>query len=347
MVWLKRKARAWATAAFILGGWTRPVQAEDRVVLLDDPARPSPGLISALHIQLTGVARLDVRQDIVNTGISARIQAASGLARSDDVLVVTWTEPAVELAGGGREAVLYVVGRKQGRALLEVVRVPGGEGPDVERSLALKLREVIDEVRHNRARATTVDVTLEPVQSGTPASPAGRWGEAAAVAAALTPLDGRDSGQWGGRMSGGAALRAGPFRLSGLLQMGVFPLVEIEREAAVVRFYELAPGLLVRAQFDHRPWWFGLRGGPQLSVVDAEARAEGSEGEASEVLASFLVGAEVELTIGGGVGIAAAIDLEGRFTRQFFTVAGERVMDLGRVRPIASIALTWHGRAVR
>lgn len=343
MVRLKRNFGGWLTAGFILIAGAARVQAEDRVVLLDDPARPSPGLVSALRIQLTGVAELDVRQDPEMAGVSKRVQVASQLAQADDVLVVTWAEPAVELADGSREAVLYVVGHKQGRALLEVVRVPGGEGPVVERSLALKLRELVDEVRQNREQAAAADVMLEAA----PPPPAGRWDAVVAVAGAVAPLADSDVGQWGARMSGGAAFRDGGLRLAGLLQVAVFPQLEIAQGPSRVRLYEIAPSLLARAQLQHGALWFGLRLGPELSAVKAEGKSANGQGETSEVVASLLVGAEVELQLGAGVGVAAAIDLQGRFKRQRFTVDSDRVVDLGRVRPVASLGLTWNGPAVR
>lgn len=347
MVRLKRKLSAWLIASLILGVWSRDVQADDRVVLLEDARRPNSGLIAALQIQLTGVAELDVRQEPDNPGVSGRVQVASRLAQADDVLLVTWAEPAVELGDGSREAVLYVVGHKQGRALLEVVRVPGGEGPEVERSLALKLREVVEEIRSNRAQAAAADVMLEAAPEPEEPEPAAGWDIAVAVAGAVGPLSGSDLGQWGARMSAGPAWRSGALRLAGMLQVTVFPQVELARGASRVRFYEIGPGLLLRAQLRQGLFWFGVRAGPQLSWVKAEGESATRAGEANELTTSLLVGAEVELPIDDGVGIAAGVDLEAHFKRQHFTVEGERVVDLGRLRPVASIALTWNGPAVR
>jgi hypothetical protein len=345
MVRLKPNWGAVVIAGFILGAAGAQVQADDRVVLLEEPGRPEPGLTSALRIQLTGVAELDVRQAPETPGVSARVQAASELAQEDDVLVVTWAEPAVTLGDGSREAVLYVVGHKQGRALLEVVRVPGGDGPEVERSLALKLREVVDEVRHNRqqAEAASGDLMLEPA----PSRSARGWGATVAVSGAVGPLPGSELGQWGVRMSAGPALRDGSLRLLAMLQLAVFPQLEIARDARRVQLYELGPGLLLRAQLRQRLVWLGLRIGPELSWVQAEGQSARGRGETTEIVPSLIAGLDVELPLADGVSVGAAVDLEARFKRQRFTIDGARVADLGRLRPVASIGLIWNGPDVR
>jgi hypothetical protein len=350
MLRLKGISKGGVTIGLILGCWAVPVHAEDRVVLLEDSrAARGSGLGSALRIQLTGAAEVEVRDLPENAGVSRRMQTASELTQAEDVLLVVWAEPAVELADGSREAVLYAVGHKQGRALVEIVRVRGGEGPDVERSLALKVREVVDEVRHNREQAAPSDLMLEPAAAAadvTAEQPA--WGARVSLAGALAPLSGSDLGQWGARLAGGPAWRDGVLRISGLLELAVFPELEVEVPSAEVRLFELAPGALAHAQWRQADVWIGLRAGLSLSFLAAQGHNAASSGEVSGLVApSWTFGVDVELPIGRGVGVAAALDLQARIRRQRFTVAGDQVVDLGRLRPLVSIALTWSGDGVR
>jgi len=334
-------------ASLILGSWASHVQAEDRVVLLQDPAAPpGSGLASALRIQLTGAADVDVRDVPQDVGVSLRIQAASLLAQADDVLVAVWAEPAVEVGGGAREAVLYVVGHEQGRALVEIVRVPGGEGPDVDRTLALKVRELVDEVRANRAQAAANDLTLEPA-AATVARSEPAWGARVLLAGALAPLSGSDLGQWGARLAAGPAWRDGALRISGLAELTVFPELELGAAAGQARLFELAPGLLGHAQWRQGAVWIGLRAGLFVSVLAAQGQSARGRGEAREIAPSWLAGVDVELPIGDGVGLAAAVDLQARIRRQRFSIDENEVVDLGRLRPVVSIALTWSADAVR
>jgi hypothetical protein len=355
---MKRNLCGWLILSGLLTELHTPARAQeqDKVVLLEDSAQPPrPGLSHALRIQLLDVAAVDVRQWPETSGFSERIQVANGVAAEPGALVVVWAEPTVELPDGSREAVLYVVGREQGRALMEIVRVPGGSGPDVDRSLAIKVGEVVHEVRTNRERAAR-EMMLEPAPAPASALPpphaaaepaeAG-WGLTAALGAVAGPLGGSEFGQWGMRAGAGAAYRSGDVRISGLAELSWFPRLRIARGSSQVRFDELGPGLLARAQLREGSVWLGLRTGAGLSWIDADAQSASSDGEASELVATWLVGFDAEIEIVGGLGLAAAIELQGREPRRRFAVEGEHVVDLGRLRPLALLALTFHDERVR
>jgi hypothetical protein len=347
MLRLKGISRAGLFASLILGCWAARVQAEDRVVLLQDPAAPSgSGLAYALRIQLTGAADVDVRDLPQDAGVSLRVQAASQLAQAEDVLVAVWAEPAVELENGSREAVLYVVGHKQGRALVEIVRIPGGEGPDVDRSLALKVRELVDEVRANRAKAAENDLMLEPAAASSAPSEPG-WGARVLVAGALAPLSGSALGQWGARIAAGPAWREDALRVSALAELTIFPELEVDATAGKANLFELAPGVLAHAQWRQGAVWVGLRAGLALSLLAAEGQSPSGRGDAREIAPSWLAGVDVELPISDGLGVAAAVDLQTRIRRQRFSIDEDEVVDLGRLRPLVSIALTWSADGVR
>jgi hypothetical protein len=333
-------------------------QGPERVVLLEEPGQPSrTELIQALRIQLSGVAALDVRQmPAESSGLSERIHAASQLAEAPDALVVVWAEPTMELEDGSREAVLYVVGRTQGRALVEVVRVQGGDSPDVDRSVALKVRDLVYEVQRNRAAAPqNPELGLEepaapsattPTPAPAPPPAAAPWGLTAAGGVAIGTLSGL--GQWGLALAGGATFDRDPLRLSGRLELRWFPELTAEGSgASEARLSEVAPGLLLRAQWRTSALRLGLRAGIALSFLDADAASARGVGDDAPTVTSLLAGPELELPIAAGFGLSAALELQVRLRRQRYTVLGEELIDLGRVRPLLLLALTWNAADAR
>jgi hypothetical protein len=349
MVRLNRKLGGWLVwaAGCLLPAAQGSAQAEgDRVVLLEDPALPPrPVLGQALRIQLFDRARVDVVQGPAASGLSERVAAASALAQ--DALVVVWAEPTVTLGDGSREAVLYVVGHKQGRALVEIVRVQGGDSPDVDRSLALKVREVVDEVRKNRERGAETGLLLEPLQEPPLplVPPGGGWGATVGVGGAVGPLSG--FGQFGAQLYGGPAYAEARMRLTALLALTWYPELESSQGAATVRLREVGPGLLARAQVRADRAWLGLRAGLTLSFVDAEATSALGRGGDDVRFVSWLSGVDVELPITRAVALSVALDLQTRFHRQRFAVSGREVVDFGRVRPLLLLSLSWNSEAVR
>lgn len=343
MAWLKRTAQS---ALLSLGSGLVLLLADpagvvaqtaEKVVLLEDPAAPPrPGLSAALRIQLVGAALVEAHDAPVATGLARRVRAASELADAEGALLVVWAEPTLALPDGSHEVVLYVVGHDQGRALVEVVRVQGGDSPDVDRSLALKVREVVDEVRRNRALAAGSGLML------TPAEPArGGHGPTLGLGLALGPLSGL--AQWGARVHGGIAVVDGPLRFSGLLALSWHPEVDAQGDGARVSVAEVAPGLLARVGFRTRAVWLGLRAGAALSFIEAQAVSARGSGEASVRVVSFVTGLEIEVPIADGIGLVAAVELQTRARRQRFAVLGDAFVDLGRVRPLALLAVTWSG----
>jgi hypothetical protein len=356
---MKGNLRGWLILGGLLLGPHAPTRAQeqDRVVLLEDPAQPPrPGLSQALRIQLLEVAAVEVRQWPETPGVSGRVQLASQVAAEPGTLVVVWAEPTVELPNGSSEAVLYVVGRAQGqgRAQVEIVRVSGEGGPDMDRSLAIKVGEVVHEVRTQRAQAASLEPppAPPPVAAPPPAptkpAPARAWGLTAALGAVAGPLSGSELGQWGVRAGAGAAYRSGGARFAGLAEISWLPPLRITSGDSQVQLDELGPGLLARAQLREGRVWLGLRAGAGLSWIEAEGQSLLARGTPESLLvATWLLGFDTEIEILGGVGLLAALELQGREPRRRFTVERERVVDLGRLRPLGLIALTFHDERVR
>ncbi|HEX4352342.1 MAG TPA: hypothetical protein VHZ95_05495, partial [Polyangiales bacterium] len=105
------------------------------VLLLEESAEANRGLASALRIQLV---ETQLREATWTPGAAAaeRIRAASELGLEAGAIATVWTERPIALRDGTIETLLYVVTKRGDRALLEVVRVPGNRGPDLDRMLA-------------------------------------------------------------------------------------------------------------------------------------------------------------------------------------------------------------------
>jgi hypothetical protein len=252
----------------------------------------------------------------------------------------------VELADGSQEAVLYAVGQREGRAQLEVVRVPGGRGPDMDRTLALKVRAVVDEMRAQHsglAEPVSSPAQGEAQPAEAPAAPSeAYWTALLAAGVAAAPLARSDFGQWGAVASAGPAWMRGPLRLAATVELGWYPGLDLEHAGASVRYRELDAGLAVNAALRVGDVWLGARSGPGIGFVGATGHAaSGAPGTRDVRIASWFFGLDAELELGAGFGFSFGCDVQARFRRQRFAINGDEVADLGRVRPFARALLTW------
>ena len=352
-------------AAAVFWLWADSARAEDRVLLLDSEAAARPGLLAALRIQLTGAAAVEVRHELPPGDSAARIAYATELSRRENALLVVWAEGPTPLPYGGQEAVLYAAGRREGRALLEVVRVPGQRGPDMDRTLALKVSEVVSELKaaeragaeagaiggagiagapaagHAGESATQPAAALhdaEPIEEEEPAPWQWRPNLGAGVLAA--PQARTDAGQWSAQLHAGVGLRSEPWQLGARLGFGFAPGVTATRDGARVQSTELTPELTLLAQFEQRPLWLGLRAGFALSFVEAQGfTPQGLDRDGSARIPALRFGVDVELPVLAGFSVALAIELEARLLRQRFAVNEEEVADLGQLRPLARLSV--------
>lgn len=312
-----------------------PVQAYDQVVLLQDPSSAGEtGLAAALRIQLRGVAELKQRTGPASGSLPARVHDASALAEREDALLVVWVDEEVDgqTAVGAREAVLYLVGRHRSRALLDVIRVPAGDGPALERSMALKVREVVDGLLRARQQVEPNPLLEEPMHS------AGPWvfdmGLHAAVGVA--PMSDTRAGQWAIQAALHTALQRSSHRFE-LEVAGLFApdaaLASSEQHASV---RELAPVLSGAYLRDGDGAWLGLRTGLAFGSVRVQGLTlDGRRGSAHELAPAWHILGELRLPLGTSAWIDLRVGLEARLVRRRFTIDGDEAVDLGLLRPSA------------
>jgi hypothetical protein len=322
-------------------------QPEPVALLLVTEEGPRPELAGALRIQLTGLTALrEVPEPAPGATLPERIRAAAALGERERALAVLWTEGPIEHADGSRESIVYVVGRSQGRALVEVVRAPGGPDPDLDRTLALKVRELLEALLAARTQSPEPGL-LEPVpEVGEPAAGAAK--EPSAVQARLEvgavagAQAGSTLGQWGGAVAGGPSLIGQHLRASALVELAFYPALGLQRSGSRVRLQALAPALALRADVRAGPLWLGPRLSAALSFVSAQGRdTAAAEGERDVSLLVLATGAGIELPLPPSFACFGALELELRPQRQRFTVRGREVADLGHVRPVVRLGLAF------
>jgi hypothetical protein len=173
-------------------------------------------------------------------------------------------------------------------------------------------------------------------QAGVP-----RVGATLSAGAAFAPLGDTALGQWGVGVSAGPTFELTDFRLSAELALDVFPALRIERGGARVRYRELQPALLAHAQVREGDLWLGAHTGFALSFADARGERPRVTPGSSDRLPAWTVGVDATLALGAGLGVSLGVDLQVRMRRQRYAIDGDEVADLGRLRPLARLALTW------
>lgn len=326
------------TAAAETAAAPRPI-----VLLLHEPAEPRPGLLASLQIQLGDVAEVRASPELTQGSVGDRIAAAAERSKQDRVLLVVWSDAPLQNQDGSQEAVLYAVGRREGRALLEVVRVAGGEGPEMERSLAIKVREVATELIRAEAEAPGPNAlgTQRAAEVSEPDEP--RWGGRLGLFALAGPQPGSALGQWGGLLHAGPGWQSGRWRVSGLLGVAWFPTLTAHGGgAAYVELEELAPRLIFAVQHRVDGFWLGAHAGACVSFVDATGHtAQGHRASTDVRLGSWLLGLGAELQLTAALAAALRAELQTRFVHQRFAVNGQTITDLGSVRPLVHAGLVF------
>ena len=353
---------AWSTAApvaaqsgeLVAAPQEEPAQAQlegqplrARLVLLQiEGAAARPALEPSLRIQLRELELVSERVALP-PDVPSRIAAANRIAEDEAADWVIWADELQTDPGRpADQAVLYVVGRKDGRALIEIVRVPGGEGPEVDRSLAIKVRELVGAEdgaayalgnkelpppgppdTEGGDRGPAPSRTRFSIEAGLQASDEGSAGLAADVFFALAP-----------------SLRTDLLVIAVPLELAIGLPRSSELDGARVEWTELgvAAWLKVGARV-HPAITLGGGLGGKLAFTDAEGvAARGERGESTERLPAILTSLDAELALTEAVATRLTLGLESRLRRQRFLIEGREVGDTGRAVLFGRISAVWH-----
>lgn len=138
----------------LVDGGHSEAHAQAQVALLvAEDAEPRPDFALSLRIHLPpDMAVLEVGTLRAGTSRSERIEQALGAVELHQAQAALWIEGPVTRGDGDREFVLYVIGRRGDRAIVDVLRLTStgdaaASTPDnIDRSLALKVSHLLTDV---------------------------------------------------------------------------------------------------------------------------------------------------------------------------------------------------------
>ena len=328
--------------------WLAPAPPSGaRVVVLSTSDGDSAGFVSALRIQLVGAGAVEEGPTLEGRGTAENIAQATALVSEGRYSLAVWVEKGVA-NGGERDYVLYVVGQKQGRALVEVFRLPEAEGAAADRALAIKVREVLDALLFApAAEPETVSEWVSPepppppvVIAGVSPARAPSWLaelEVRAVVAvpesevepSVLAAGGRRwfLGRWSVDAFGGVELGAG------LAVESAEGEVETSVSGAVAG---------ARAMTTWSELSFGVSAVGALRRVSGKGTTpQGTTGTESVWIPSIGAAVEVRWPASGRLQGKASLGSEVALVRQFFAVNDQPVADLGRLRPSAALGIAF------
>lgn len=354
-------------ACALVGAWTCRAHAEEpRVLVLEQNGAPK-GFLVALQIQLSGLARPERHVVAPLASAAGAIERASQLVRDQGALAAVWVERTPGQAGG--PVVAYVVGDRQGRALIEVVRVPGDRGPELERTTALKVRELVAAMlrgQASRAEAGELLQTAVPPPTAAQASAAEEQPPTAAQPSPALPSEQADEqppttptwaafasagvrlgsqpdlglGRWGFGLGAGPVLELRQFRLAVALGFDAFPSIQVESAGNSARFWEWTVGAALHVQVQSGPVWLGARAGPQLVGLDAHGTTRaGNPGNAAPTSWALSLGLDAEVPLTHFASLLAGLQLQALARRLHLDVNDAELVDLGRVRARVGLEL--------
>lgn len=209
------RLRWWLTmvAALAIAAPDARAQPDRFTVLVLTGADQRPGFVAALRIQLAADADVVAVTAPPGDSLSERLATAANGVGEHGARLAVWLE-----RGPDGSYVLYAVGRRGDRGVIEVGRV--SSGIDADRELALKVGALVDELVHPSPSPVAVlapppreiDAELPPPPAPSPETPdpgALRW-SGLVSAGATTALGLGDPGAQGGLAIGaGARLRRG------------------------------------------------------------------------------------------------------------------------------------------
>jgi hypothetical protein len=238
--------------------------------------------------------------------------------------------------------------------MIEVVRVPGDHGPDLDRTIALKVRELVAAMRRGQAarpEAAQLLQVAEPVSEALPpsaaqptaASPSEQseatgglpptWGTLAFAGVRLGSQPALGLGRWGFGLGAGPRLELRELRVAVLLAFDMFPSIEVEGASDRIRFWEWAASPALHAQRRTGAIWLGARLGPQLVGLGARGTTRGGvAGSATPTSWALIVGLDADVMLTSRVSLIAGVQLQALASRLHLAVNAQDLVDLGRVR---------------
>lgn len=341
----QRRARGAVTAlvcAVVASGpQARALGDVPPVVILDSPGiGPFDEFVAVLRVQVRGSAGVRIGPPVVKGDLGERVGEAAAIMTRQRPLLVVWIEQA-----GESTYVVYAVGSKEDRALVEVVRVPATGSQDVARVMAIKVSNLVDIVLMRRApesRDVAAAFAPPPPRAAEPTTRTGVSLEAGGVGALGA---GDVSGQAGLGLGAAVEVHTRDWVLAGFAAARWLSTIEAEAEVGTMDIRELDGGLGVRA--GRRIARAVVAGDLEVAarVLHAGATAaDGREESATRAVPVTRAALAAEFALTERLGIRATAGIEVALLHQRFLLLDEPIANLGRSRLIAAISGVWHLR---
>ena len=318
------------------------------LVLQAEEQPPRPSLLEALRFQLRETVEVQASERPLAPGTAAlRIGHATDVVTTAHARFAIWLEGTQD-SSGAPGFLLYVVGDRSGRAVVEVVRLAAAsDGPDVDRTLALKVSEIVEGALGSDPPSLGSSLRIRaPLPARAPRAAAPRRLPAARrsfaelmVGGVFRGPGGNSNEQEGLQLGLGYAVETSAlqFVLGASAQL-LTPLTT-RRESAEVRIAEQA------ASADFGLW---TRGATQLGArlqgtirwLHPTSYLGGRQSGSAELLTPALrLAPELRTALGGQASLGLSAGAEWLPVRQRFSLSGVPVADLGQWRVGAAISL--------
>lgn len=301
-----------------------PALAES--ILLWETPTIRPGLCTALRIQLSGVATVTCQPEELAGPLSARIRAVSERVRgSAKIGVLLERDPDPGLVR------MYLVAAHSDQALIALERIEDRPDADVDRSLALKVRDALDVVMTaEAAQRAAPPLPAALVTKPLPSAATQRW-QATIEAGGAASWDAHT--RFSGLLAGGARLNHGPGYGELTVAARMSTAVRAESRFGVVDVAEWGAALSLR--IGRRVGHFGLGALASVGLDRVAARGvtrDGTAGEKSVAALHTDVGLDLRVRLSRGVWIRLAPALQIYPITQRFALDDQLVVELGRLR---------------
>lgn len=325
--------------------------AQDTIVLLtaENTAR-QPRFLDTLRIQLAGLAKVVDGGRLQTRSHSERIDQALGAAEQHEALAAIWVEGPMPRNDGSAELLLYVVGRREDRALVDVLRVPTRSGningdnaspassidASVMRSLALKVRQVLLDLAY-ATDAMALSATTNTSQASASAQLHGLLlaGVIARTASGSWPA------QMGLRVGVGVRVETRSLRLDLLARAHLTPASNVTSKKGSIDLQEYAPALeAILGMFANSRVELGVRAALGLDVLDASGQtSSGARGSSTSLVPVMVVGPQLGVSLSRAVELWLGIDTEWSLVRQRYAFNNDILADRAYLRGTLHLGL--------
>jgi len=316
-----------------------PTPADTQVALLvAEDAEPRPGFALSLRIHLpVDVAVIEAGTLRAGLSTSERIEQALGVVELHQAQAALWVEGPVLRADGDREFVLYVIGRRHDRAIVDVLRLTStgdvaASTPDtIDRSLALKVSHLLSDVTRGD------DLIDTPLSPGAPdavvVSGESKLQALVLVGASVHSPTGSLPTQAGLRLGVGLQVADTSQWLACLWSVRLMPRSERNNASGALELEEITASL--ELSWLHRLGSFALGAhlGAMLRSLDATGTtALGSVGDRHSFVAGPVFGPSASWLLHSNLRIDLGARLELATQRVNYRVNDTELGDSGRVR---------------